>query len=94
MGRASVDIIKSGGYKISALDIERVLLSHPQISECAVVGIPNLEWGQTIGVIVVLKDEKTDFIGHLKIHSKIYLRSGTLKYHEIFEIKTTKPPIA
>lgn len=38
LGRASIDIIKCGGYKISALDIERVLLDHPSIDEVAVVG--------------------------------------------------------
>merc|ERR1712151_892507 len=38
MGRASVDIIKSGGYKLSALEIENVMLTHPSIAECAVVG--------------------------------------------------------
>lgn len=32
MGRTSVDIIKSGGYKISALDVERHLLAHPDIT--------------------------------------------------------------
>jgi malonyl-CoA/methylmalonyl-CoA synthetase len=38
MGRSSVDIIKSGGYKISALEIESVLLQHEKIKECAVLG--------------------------------------------------------
>ncbi|MEP7314907.1 MAG: acyl-CoA synthetase, partial [Pseudomonadota bacterium] len=37
MGRRSVDIIKSGGYKLSALEIEAALLEHPAIAECAVV---------------------------------------------------------
>lgn len=32
MGRSSVDIIKSGGYKISALEVERQLLAHPDIT--------------------------------------------------------------
>ena len=36
-GRQSMDIIKRSGYKISALDIERVLLEHNNISECSVV---------------------------------------------------------
>ncbi len=49
LGRNSVDIIKSGGYKVSALEIEEVLRSHPQIKDCAVVGIPDLEWGEVIG---------------------------------------------
>ena len=40
MGRSSVDIIKSGGYKLSALEIEAALLDHPAIGQCAVVGMP------------------------------------------------------
>lgn len=45
LGRDSIDIIKSGGYKISALEIEEVLRKHPEINDCGVVGIPNEEWG-------------------------------------------------
>ena len=39
LGRKSTDIIKTGGYKVSALEIEDVLLEHPSIAECAVVGV-------------------------------------------------------
>eukprot|EP00106_Octopus_bimaculoides_P010508 XP_014777950.1 PREDICTED: acyl-CoA synthetase family member 3, mitochondrial-like [Octopus bimaculoides] len=56
MGRTSVDIIKSGGYKISALYVERHLLSHPQITDCAVIGLPDITWGQRIAAVLVLKD--------------------------------------
>ncbi len=56
MGRQSVDIIKSGGYKLSALEIESVLLDHPNVQECAVVGVPDATWGEAVGVVVVLKD--------------------------------------
>lgn len=55
MGRRSVDILKTGGYKVSALDIETELLSHPDIHEVAVVGIEDLEWGQLVGSIVSLR---------------------------------------
>ena len=48
LGRASADIIKSGGFKISALDIERVILAHPSIVECAVVGVDDATWGQRV----------------------------------------------
>lgn len=48
LGRSSVDIIKSGGYKISALEIEQTLLGHPEIAECAVVGVPDKEWGEQV----------------------------------------------
>ena len=38
-GRTSIDIIKTGGYKVSALEIEEVLRTHPAVAECAVVGV-------------------------------------------------------
>ena len=56
MGRSSVDIIKSGGYKISALEIEEVLREHEHIADCAVVGIPNDEWGELIVATLVLNE--------------------------------------
>jgi malonyl-CoA/methylmalonyl-CoA synthetase len=56
LGRSSVDIIKTGGYKVSALEIEEVLLGHPQIAECAVVGVEDLEWGERVGAAVVTRD--------------------------------------
>ena len=54
LGRNSVDIIKSGGYKISALEIEEVLRTHPGIHECAVVGVEDEEWGERVSAAVVL----------------------------------------
>ena len=48
LGRQSVDIIKTGGYKVSALEIEEVLRDHPAISDCAVVGMPDEEWGERV----------------------------------------------
>ena len=50
LGRASIDIIKSGGEKISALEIEEVYRTHPSISDCAVVGIDDDEWGQRVAL--------------------------------------------
>jgi malonyl-CoA/methylmalonyl-CoA synthetase len=59
MGRSSVDIIKSGGYKLSALEIEAALLDHPAICECAVVGLPDDTWGEAVSAAVVLADGET-----------------------------------
>lgn len=56
LGRNSVDIIKSGGYKISALEIEEALRKHPAVKDCAVVGIPDEEWGELIAAGIVLTD--------------------------------------
>ena len=55
LGRNSVDIIKTGGYKVSALEIEEVLRSHPKIEACAVVGVEDPEWGQRVCAALVLK---------------------------------------
>jgi acyl-CoA synthetase (AMP-forming)/AMP-acid ligase II len=56
-GRLSVDIIKTGGEKVSALEVERELLSLPQITEAAVVGLPSEQWGQKVAAVVVLNPE-------------------------------------
>jgi len=56
MGRSSVDIIKSGGYKLSALEIEGVLLTHDAISEVAVIGAEDETWGEAVTAFIGLKD--------------------------------------
>lgn len=53
LGRSSVDIIKTGGYKVSALEVEEVLRTHDAVADCAVVGIPDGEWGEKVVAAVV-----------------------------------------
>lgn len=55
LGRMSVDIIKTGGYKVSALEIEEVLRTHPEIQDCAVVGVEDAEWGERVCAALILK---------------------------------------
>jgi malonyl-CoA/methylmalonyl-CoA synthetase len=57
LGRASIDIIKSGGYKISALDIEREILGLDYISEVMVVGVEDEEFGQRVAAAIVLRKD-------------------------------------
>lgn len=59
-GRSSVDIVKSGGYKISALEVERDVLQLPYVKECAILGVKDEEWGQRVGAIIALNDDKRD----------------------------------
>lgn len=66
MGRSSVDIIKSGGYKLSALEIEGTLLTHDKIAECAVVGIDDDTWGEAVTAFVVLKSGQALELPELK----------------------------
>jgi malonyl-CoA/methylmalonyl-CoA synthetase len=64
LGRTSIDILKTGGHKISALEIEEALRRHPAVAECAIVGIPDPEWGERVAAAVTLRD------GHaLDLHS-------------------------
>ena len=82
LGRASVDIIKSGGYKISALEIEDILLKHPQVKECAVIGITDKKWGEVVAAVITASEELTlkdiqawslDFLSDYKIPRSIKL---------------------
>jgi len=66
MGRLSVDIIKSGGYKLSALEIEAALLEHPAIRECAVLGLPDDTWGEAVSAAVVLAENQSLELGSVR----------------------------
>ncbi len=61
VGRASQDIIKSGGYKISALDIEREALALPYIGEVVIVGVDDQEFGQRVGAVVTLREGQDQY---------------------------------
>lgn len=74
-GRASMDIIKSGGEKISALEIEREMLGLDEIVECSVIGIPNEEWGEQVTAVVVLSPRAKDSFTASDLKTKL---KGTL----------------
>ena len=74
VGRESVDLIKSGGYRIGAGEIETVLLGYPGIEEVAVVGLPDADLGQRIVAFVVGDVEPQrviDFVAEqLSVHKR------------------------
>ncbi len=74
VGRESVDLIKSGGYRIGAGEIETALLGHPGVREAAVVGLPDEDLGQRIVAFVVGSAEPgalIDFVaGQLSVHKR------------------------
>lgn len=74
VGRESVDLIKSGGYRIGAGEIETVLLAHPGVDEVAVVGPPDEDLGQRIVAYVVgsaSEDELIQFVAQqLSVHKR------------------------
>ncbi|XP_056267896.1 malonate--CoA ligase ACSF3, mitochondrial [Pseudoliparis swirei] len=72
-GRSSVDIIKSGGYKISALEVERHLLAHPDIIDVAVIGAPDATWGQKVTAVVQLKSGQSMSLPELKTWAREHM---------------------
>lgn len=75
VGRESIDMIKSGGYRIGAGEVEHALLNHPGVSEAAVIGIPDDDLGQRIVAYVVGDNVDTetlsDFVATtLSIHKR------------------------
>ena len=65
-GHRNLDLIDTGGYKVSAMDIESVLLDYPGIRECAVLGVPCAHWGEVICAFIVPDNEQSVVLHELK----------------------------
>jgi len=70
LGRSNVDILKTGGHKVSALEVEETLREHPAIAECAVVGVPDTEWGERVSAAVVTRNGSALQIEELRTWAK------------------------
>jgi fatty acid CoA ligase FadD36 len=74
VGRESVDLIKSGGFRVGAGEVETVLLGHPGVEEVAVVGLPDTDLGQRIVAFVVgdaAPDQLIAFVAEqLSVHKR------------------------
>ncbi|NVI91837.1 acyl-CoA synthetase [Actinomadura sp. BRA 177] len=75
VGRASTDLIKSGGYRIGAGEIENALLAHPAVSEAAVIGTPHDDLGEQVTAYVVVdgvaETQLIDFVAErLSVHKR------------------------
>jgi malonyl-CoA/methylmalonyl-CoA synthetase len=104
LGRTSVDIIKSGGYKLSALEIEEALREHPAVLEVAIVGLPDETWGErVVGAVVARPGREAECdAGALRAFCRERLASYKVpkELHLVPELpknalgKTVKPELA
>jgi fatty acid CoA ligase FadD36 len=74
VGRESVDLIKSGGYRVGAGEIETVLLGHPGVVEAAVVGLPDDDLGQRIVAFIVGDAEPQELIDYVAQQLSVHKR--------------------
>ena len=81
VGRESVDLIKSGGYRIGAGEIETVLLGHPGVQEAAVVGLPDQDLGQRIVAFVVGSERNADeLINYVALELSVHKRPREVRF--------------
>jgi len=75
VGRQSIDIIKTGGFKVGAGEVEAALMTHPAVVECAVVGASDADLGQRIVAYVVASDvDGTILIEHVAALLSVHKR--------------------
>ncbi|WVQ85667.1 hypothetical protein IAT38_007833 [Cryptococcus sp. DSM 104549] len=100
LGRNSTDIIKSGGEKISAVEIERAILELEGMKDCAVVGVEDEEWGQVVSVCLVttrpevtvadLRKELREVIAPYKLPKKLKLYEGEIPRNNMGKVNKKK----
>lgn len=74
VGRESVDLIKSGGYRVGAGEIETALLGHAGVTEVAVVGLPDEDLGQRIVAFVVGDAQPAELISYVAEQLSVHKR--------------------
>jgi fatty acid CoA ligase FadD36 len=79
VGRSSTDLIKSGGYRIGAGEVENALLTHPAVREAAVIGVPHADLGEEIVAYVVARGVSgTDLIDFVADRLSVHKRPRTV----------------
>jgi malonyl-CoA/methylmalonyl-CoA synthetase len=84
LGRRSTDLIKTGGYRVGAGEIEACLLEHPAVREVAIVGAPDRDLGQRIEAFVVLKaghgEDAATLVSHVADHLSPHKRPRAVHF--------------
>ena len=86
------DVIKSSGYRIGPFEVESVLIQHPGVMECAVIGVPDDERGMVVKAVVVLAP---GFTGSEELKKELQTfvkeRTAPYKYPRVIEFTENLP---
>jgi acyl-CoA synthetase (AMP-forming)/AMP-acid ligase II len=85
------EIIKSGGMTVVTAEVERALLEHPQVSDAAVVGVPDAQWGEAVHAFVILKPSACVAEAELKAfcHERLVVYKRPKVIHIVTELPRT-----
>ena len=84
VGRQSIDIIKTGGFKVGAGEVEDALLTHPGVTEAAVIGVSDPDLGQRIVAFVVCSDvDDTTLINHVAALLSVHKRPREVRVVDV-----------
>jgi fatty-acyl-CoA synthase len=80
----SKEMIKTGGENVFPAEIEQVLLAHPDVVECAVVGVPDANWGESVLAVVVSRDGaslgESDVVEHVRTRLAGYKKPRHVRF--------------
>ncbi len=93
VGRSSIDIIKTRGFKVGAVEIEDCLQRHPAVQEVAVVGVPDADQGERVVAAITLKEGADASAEELRAHARQHLAPHKVPAQIVFlaEIPKTGP---
>jgi acyl-CoA synthetase (AMP-forming)/AMP-acid ligase II len=78
------DMIISGGFNVYSAEVEQVLLAHPAVQDCAVIGLPDEKWGERVTAVVQLRPGQT--VTEDEIRSFVKERLGSVKAPKQVEV--------
>jgi acyl-CoA synthetase (AMP-forming)/AMP-acid ligase II len=83
------DMIVTGGENVYSAEVENAIAHHPSVAQCAVVGVPDEDWGERVHAVVVLRPQATLTIEELRAHVKTFIAG--YKAPRSLEIVTSLP---
>jgi acyl-CoA synthetase (AMP-forming)/AMP-acid ligase II len=78
------DMIITGGFNVYSAEVEQVLLAHPAIQDCAVIGLPDEKWGERVTAVIQLRAGQSVTSGEVRAFVKA--RIGSVKAPKQVEV--------